>query len=111
MESSLRETALAENIPGGYNTVYPAFKTMEESGWTRRGMFVAGLGAAQFAMPAAVDMLRSLRTEPAAPEVVYLGGDRSRRIPTARFCPGRASKMETAACRCITRWLAPPEQA
>ena len=67
-----RETALAENIPGGYNTVYPAFKTMEESGWTRRGMFVAGLGAAQFAMPAAVDMLRSLRPESAAPEIVYL---------------------------------------
>jgi ATP-dependent helicase Lhr and Lhr-like helicase len=67
-----RETALAENIPGGYNTVYPAFKRMEESGWTRRGMFVAGLGAAQFAMPAAVDMLRSLRVEPAAAEVIYL---------------------------------------
>ena len=67
-----RETALAENIPGGYNTVYPALKTMEESGLTRRGMFVAGLGAAQFAMPAAVDMLRSLRLEPAAAEVIYL---------------------------------------
>jgi ATP-dependent helicase Lhr and Lhr-like helicase len=67
-----RETALAENIPGGYNTVYPALKTMEESGLTRRGMFVAGLGAAQFAMPAAVDMLRSLRREPAAAEVIYL---------------------------------------
>jgi ATP-dependent Lhr-like helicase len=67
-----RETALAENIPGGYNTIYPALKTMEESGLTRRGMFVAGLGAAQFAMPAAVDMLRSLRLEPAASEVIYL---------------------------------------
>ena len=42
---------------GGYNTIYPALKTMEDSGWVRRGMFVAGLGAAQFAMPAAVDML------------------------------------------------------
>jgi ATP-dependent Lhr-like helicase len=67
-----RETALAENIPGGYNTVYPALKTMEESGLTRRGMFVAGMGAAQFAMPAAVDMLRSLRLEPATAEVIYL---------------------------------------
>jgi ATP-dependent helicase Lhr and Lhr-like helicase len=67
-----RETALAENVPGGYNMVYPALKTMEQSGLARRGMFVAGLGAAQFAMPAAVDMLRSLRLEPAAAEVVYL---------------------------------------
>ncbi len=45
----MRETAIAENIPRGYNTIYPALKTMEESGWVRRGMFVAGMGAAQFA--------------------------------------------------------------
>jgi ATP-dependent Lhr-like helicase len=46
---------------------------MEESGMIRRGMFVAGLGAAQFAMPAAVDMLRSLRTtQPKEPESVVL---------------------------------------
>src|SRR6202011_6050587 len=63
----MRETAIAENIPGGYNTIYPALKTMEDSGWVRRGMFVAGTGAAQFAMPAAVDMLRSLRVDPATP--------------------------------------------
>jgi ATP-dependent helicase Lhr and Lhr-like helicase len=35
-------------------------------------MFVAGLGAAQFAMPSAVDMLRSLRTEPQTPEAIFL---------------------------------------
>jgi ATP-dependent Lhr-like helicase len=57
----MRETAAAENLPGGYTAVYPALKTMEDSGWVRRGMFVAGMGAAQFATPAAVDMLRSLR--------------------------------------------------
>jgi ATP-dependent helicase Lhr and Lhr-like helicase len=68
----MRETAIAENIPGGYNTIYPAVKTMEDSGWVRRGMFVAGLGAAQFAMPAAVDMLRSLRIDPALPEALHL---------------------------------------
>jgi ATP-dependent helicase Lhr and Lhr-like helicase len=68
----MRETAIAENIPGGYNTIYPTLKTMEDSGWVRRGMFVAGLGAAQFAMPAAVDMLRSLRIDPATPEVLNL---------------------------------------
>jgi ATP-dependent helicase Lhr and Lhr-like helicase len=68
----MRETAIAENIPGGYNSIYPALKTMEDSGWVRRGMFVAGLGAAQFAMPAAVDMVRSLRVDPATPEVLHL---------------------------------------
>jgi len=68
----MRETAVAENVPGGFPTVYPALKTMEDSGWVRRGMFVTGMGAAQFAMPAAVDLLRSLRLEPAKAEVVYL---------------------------------------
>ena len=68
----MRETAIAENIPRGYQAIYPALKTMEDSGWIRRGMFVAGLGAAQFAMPAAVDLLRSLRAEPQSPEAVFL---------------------------------------
>jgi ATP-dependent Lhr-like helicase len=68
----MRETAIAENIPRGYNAVYPALKTMEESGWIRRGMFVAGMGAAQFAATSAVDMLRSLRSEPTPPETVVL---------------------------------------
>lgn len=68
----MRETASVENIAGGYPTIYPALRTMEESGWVRRGMFVARLGAAQFAMPAAVDMLRSLRVNPERPEAVHL---------------------------------------
>jgi ATP-dependent Lhr-like helicase len=68
----MRETAAAEDLPGGYAAVYPAFKTMEESGWIRRGMFVAGMGAAQFATAAAVDMLRSLRVNTDRPEAVHL---------------------------------------
>ncbi|HXM92975.1 MAG TPA: DEAD/DEAH box helicase [Candidatus Dormibacteraeota bacterium] len=68
----MRESAMGENIPGGYNTIYPALKTMEDSGWVRRGMFVAGLGAAQFAMPSAVEMLRSLRVNSSISEAVYL---------------------------------------
>jgi len=68
----MRESAVAENVAGGFPTIYPALKTMEDSGWIRRGMFVTGMGAAQFAMPAAVDLLRSLRLEPAKAEVVYL---------------------------------------
>jgi ATP-dependent Lhr-like helicase len=68
----MRETGVAENIPGGYSTLYPALKTMEDSGWARRGMFVAGMGAAQFALSSAVDMLRSLRHEPEFPEAVHL---------------------------------------
>jgi ATP-dependent Lhr-like helicase len=56
-----REAAVAEDLPGGYSSAYPVLRAMEEAGHVRRGMFVAGLGAAQFALPAAVDMLRSSR--------------------------------------------------
>jgi ATP-dependent helicase Lhr and Lhr-like helicase len=49
-------------------------KVMEESGRVRRGYFAVDLAATQFAMPAAVDMLRSLRVtaEEDAREVVML---------------------------------------
>ena len=68
----MRETATAENVRGGYPAIYPALKTMEESGWVRRGMFVAGMGAAQFATPAAVDLLRSLRRPAERADAVHL---------------------------------------
>jgi len=45
---------------------------MEENGSVRRGMFVAGMGAAQFAHTGAIDMLRTLRTAPERPEAVHL---------------------------------------
>ena len=59
-----RETAHAEGLVGGFSAVYDVLKAMEESGRIRRGFFAADLGATQFAMPAAVDLLRSLRTQP-----------------------------------------------
>ena len=70
----LREHVAAENVPGGFSAVYDVLKALEESGSIRRGYFVAGLGATQFALPAAVDLLRQLRTAPAAekPEFVQL---------------------------------------
>jgi len=57
-----RETAHAEGLPGGFSAVYDVLKAMEESGKVRRGYFVADLGATQFALPAAVELLRTLRT-------------------------------------------------
>jgi ATP-dependent Lhr-like helicase len=69
-----RETAHAENLPGGFSAVYDVLKAMEESGRVRRGYFAADLGATQFAMPAAVDLLRSLRvvSQEGKSEVVML---------------------------------------
>ncbi len=57
-----RESVASENVAGGFSAVYDVLKAMEESGRIRRGYFVAGLGATQFALPAAVDLLRSLRS-------------------------------------------------
>ena len=59
-----REAVAAEEVAGGFSAVYPILRAMEESGRIRRGYFVEGLGAAQFALPGAVDRLRSLREAP-----------------------------------------------
>ncbi len=53
-----REMALAEGVEGGFAGVYPVLKAMEDRGSVRRGYFVEGLGAAQFALPGSVDLLR-----------------------------------------------------
>ena len=60
-----RESVNAEEVAGGFSAVYPVLRAMEESGRIRRGYFVDGLGAAQFALPGAVDRLRSMREPPA----------------------------------------------
>ena len=56
-----REAVLAEGVVGGFAGVYGVLKVMEDRGQIRRGYFVEGLGAAQFAMPGAVDRLRAVR--------------------------------------------------
>jgi ATP-dependent Lhr-like helicase len=56
-----REAVLADDVVGGFTGVYGVLKLLEERGQVRRGYFVAGLGAAQFALPGAVDRLRSAR--------------------------------------------------
>jgi ATP-dependent Lhr-like helicase len=47
-------------------------RTMEETGKIRRGYFVAGVAAMQFALPPVLDMLRGLRTAADQAEVVIL---------------------------------------
>jgi ATP-dependent Lhr-like helicase len=59
-----REAVASEPIEGGFSAVYPVLRAMEEAGRIRRGYFVDGLGAAQFALPGAVDRLRALRDQP-----------------------------------------------
>jgi ATP-dependent Lhr-like helicase len=56
-----REAVVGEGWPGGFASLYPVLRAMEESGRIRRGYFIEGLGGSQFALPGAVDRLRSLR--------------------------------------------------
>jgi ATP-dependent Lhr-like helicase len=63
-----REMALAEGAEGGFAGVYPVLKLLEERGQVRRGYFVDGLGAAQFAQPGAVDLLRAAGQDAAGAE-------------------------------------------
>ncbi|MBO2446620.1 DEAD/DEAH box helicase [Actinomadura barringtoniae] len=57
----IRGAVAAERTPGGFAAVYPVLRAFEDTGRCRRGYFVEGLGAAQFALPGAVDRLRSMR--------------------------------------------------
>ncbi|MGK5673535.1 ATP-dependent helicase [Micromonospora sp. URMC 106] len=59
-----RGAVVAEQVAGGFAAVYPVLSALEERGAARRGYFVEGLGAAQFAVPGAVDRIRAL-AEPA----------------------------------------------
>ena len=61
-----REAVATEGIEGGFAAVYPVLRAMEEAGRIRRGYFVDGLGAAQFALAGALDRLRAAR-DPADP--------------------------------------------
>jgi ATP-dependent Lhr-like helicase len=97
-----RETVLAEGVPGGFSTLYAELGNLELLGTARRGYFVEGLGGAQFALPGAVERLRSLpeadrsylvlaATDPANPYGATLawpkqdGGRRPGRTPGAHL--------------------------
>jgi ATP-dependent Lhr-like helicase len=56
-----REAVASEGIDGGFSAVYPVLRAMEDAGRIRRGYFVDGLGAAQFALAGALDRLRAVR--------------------------------------------------
>ncbi|MGF9649850.1 DEAD/DEAH box helicase [Pseudarthrobacter oxydans] len=54
-----RGSVMAEQILGGFGLMYKVLARLEEAGRCRRGYFIEHLGAAQFAVPATVDRLRS----------------------------------------------------
>ncbi len=54
-----RGSVMAEEAPGGFARPYRVLTQLEEAGRVRRGYFVEGLGASQFATAPAVDRLRA----------------------------------------------------
>jgi ATP-dependent helicase Lhr and Lhr-like helicase len=70
-----REQVLAEGISGGFSILYDALGQLETLGVCRRGYFVEGLGGAQFALPGAVERLRSQRADEETPPVVLAATD------------------------------------
>ncbi len=113
-----REAVASEGISGGYAAVYPVLKAMEESGRARRGYFVSGLGAAQFALPGAVDRLRAARddeesavhilaaTDPAQPYGAALAWPRSpddERLPLQRVAGAYVVQVDGEAALYVER--------
>ena len=101
-----REAVAAEGIDGGFAAVYPILRAMEEAGRIRRGYFVDGLGAAQFALAGALDRLRAVREPADAPATRRASTCWPRPIRptrTAPRCPGRAAARPTGG-----RSSAPP---
>jgi ATP-dependent helicase Lhr and Lhr-like helicase len=95
-----RESALAEGVPGGFSALYSELSNLEVLGTARRGYFVEGLGGAQFALPGAVERLRSLSrdegrylvlaaTDPAQPYGAALAWPRREDREAATRRPGR----------------------
>jgi ATP-dependent helicase Lhr and Lhr-like helicase len=81
----IRGAVATERVPGGFAALYPVLRAMEDAGQCRRGYFVEGLGAAQFALPGAVDRMRAMAADAAV-------GDQAGPGPA-----GRAHRDGTAA--------------
>ncbi len=91
-----REAVVGEGWPGGFASLYPVLRAMEESGRIRRGYFVEGLGGSQFALPGAVDRLRSLR-ESGGGVIALAATDPANPYGTVLDWPESGGRMSRAA--------------
>ena len=89
-----RGAVAAERVPGGYAAVYKVLAAAEEAGRVRRGYFVEGLGAAQFATAGAVDRLRA--EQPDVRTVVLAAADPANPYGAALPWPARTEDSATS---------------
>ena len=99
-----RGSVLTENAEGGFGTAYRALSALEESGQCRRGYFVEGLGAAQFALTGAVDRLRAQQRESASSRRPWCWPPATRPTRTVPHCPGRSGRAIGPAARPARWW-------
>jgi ATP-dependent Lhr-like helicase len=84
-----RELVLAEGVSGGFAGLYDSLLALETIGVCRRGYFIEGLGGAQFALPGAVERLRSERRLDQAPPLVLAATDPAQPYGAALAWPRR----------------------
>ena len=104
-----------ERVSGGFAAVYRVLRAMEDSGRARRGYVVEGLGAAQFAVPGAIDRLRALSRPDGGPP----GGGRRRDRPAGAGArpmapprsPGWCWPRPTPPSPTAPRWPGPRRSA
>ena len=89
----VKEALTKEGVTGGFSGIYPVLKAMEEAGRIRRGYFVEGLGASQFAVPGAEDRLRNT-AESTDPSYCLQQTPPIRMVP---FYPGRLQLKAASA--------------
>jgi len=93
-----REQVLAEGLPGGFSAIYPELSQLETLGIARRGYFVEGLGGAQFALPGAVERLRSV-SEREDPPIVLSAVDPAQPYGAALPWPARDDASQRRPAR------------
>jgi len=87
-----REQVRAEGVPGGFSSIYPELSQLETLGIARRGYFVEGLGGAQFALPGAVERLRSQPHGDVEPPLVLAAVDPAQPYGAALPWPKRGGE-------------------
>ena len=86
-----------EKPPVGWRTIYQELKRLEFRGEVRRGYFVAGLAGAQFALPEAVEMLRTpTESTEQDPVIVFAASDPSN-VFTLPLAPGDGNEVDPLA--------------
>ncbi len=95
-----RELVLAEGVQGGFAVLYDSLAQLETLGVCRRGYFIEGLGGAQFALPGAVERLRSRTARPPARgRAARARRGRPGAAVSAPRCRGRSATVRAAARR------------